>query len=177
MHIKWCIIQLSWIWVEFDEKWFRSFKSSDFYFLFDFKFDNLSVKWFWNFLDVFMCISCHKNCFWVGFLQNFQNWKFFTGSIDRNRLSTNWKYPVFKPKLYAWFDQCSIPLDRSKFISNFKGFWQISFCPISQFLFNSSWSLLEPFFFFCLFSSQSFKVFFYIIVKTLLPFLFYQITT
>ena len=154
MHIKWCIIQLSWIWVEFDEKWFRSFKSSDFYFLFDFKFDNLSVKWFWNFLDVFMCISCHKNCFWVGVLQNFQNWKFLIGSINRNRLSTNWKYPVFRPKLYAWFDQCSIPLDRSKFISNFKGFWQISFCPISLFLFNSSWSLLELFFFFLSFSES-----------------------
>ena len=109
-----------------------------------------------------------------------QNSKFFSGSINRNRLSTNWKCLVFKPKLYAWFDQCSIPLDLSKFISNFKGFWQASFCPISQFLFNSSWSLLEHnffFFFFCLFPSQSFKVFFYIIGKSLLPFLFYQITT
>ena len=38
---------------------------------------------------------------------------------------------------------------------------------------------LRTFFFFCLFPSQSFKVFFYIIVKTLLPFLFlsnYNIT-
>ena len=64
------------------------------------------------------------------------------------------KFPNFqnpKLKIFHWFDQCSIPLDRSKFISNFKGFWQISFCPISLFLFNSSWSLLELFFFFFVF--------------------------
>ena len=98
--MKWCIIQLSWIWVEFDEKWFRSFKSSDFY-LFDFK-----CKMILKFLDVFMCISYHKNCFWVGFLQNS---KIFTDSINWNRLLTNWKCLVFKPKLYAWFDRLKIP--------------------------------------------------------------------
>ena len=35
--------------------------------------------------------------------------KFFTGSIDWNRLLTNRKCPVPKPKLYAWFDWSKIP--------------------------------------------------------------------
>jgi len=52
---------LFFIWVKFEEKWFRSCKSSDFYFLFVFKFENLSAKCFWNLLNVFMCLSCQKN--------------------------------------------------------------------------------------------------------------------
>ena len=63
--------------VEFEEKLFRSFKSSDFYFLFVFKFENLGAKCFWNLLGLFMCISCHKNCLSVVFLQNFQSFSKF----------------------------------------------------------------------------------------------------
>ena len=106
-----------------------------------------------------------------------QNSKFFSGSINRNRLSTNWKCLVFKPKLYAWFDQCSIPLDLSKFISNFKGFWQASFCPISQFLFNSSWSLLEHnfFFFFVFFRVKALRFSSTSLVRVFYPFFFIKL--
>ena len=95
--------------VEFEEKLFRSFKSSDFYFLFVFKFENLGAKCFWNLLGLFMCISCHKNCLSVVFLQNFQSFsKIFTSSIDWSWSLTDRKCSICRSKLSAWFDCFSV---------------------------------------------------------------------
>ena len=103
-------------------------------------------KCFWNFLDMFMCISCHKNYSWVGFLQNFQFFQFsnffLTGLMDWSWSLIDKKCLDFRPKISSWFDCCSIdwnfpkisfdrclnPLDHLK-LENFKflSLWQISF--------------------------------------------------
>ena len=120
--------------------------------------------------------------------------KFFTGSIDWNRLLTNRKCPVPKPKLYAWFDWSKIPSFPIRSIPDsswpikiwifqiLKAFDKLVFVLSHHFSstpLNPSYNIIF-FFFFCLFPSQSFKVFFYIIGTTLLLFFFliiYQITS
>ena len=97
--------------VEFDEKWFRSFKSSDFYFLFVFKFKNLSAKCFWIFWKCSFASHEIKTALELVFckISRFFEIQNFFHYFDRSKLFLNQsKYPFFRPKLFAWFDSCLI---------------------------------------------------------------------
>ena len=135
------------------------------------------------------------SCFFAKKISSFSKFQFFKFSINWTWFSTDWKSWIFRPKLTAPFDSCSIPAQSIKiclivlsivarFLStnwnsnffNFLRVWQISFVLFHLFSLIALDPFYYNFFFFYFLCVKALKVFFLISSKTLLPFLFIQIT-